>query len=204
MPYEFSFDLSGIPKQFFKELSRVAEETKLHRRLGMRARELTERFKLSEATGLDVENILLLVEDFIDVEAQNVGQRESFAATSKRALFLPHCARAHMDAGCKAPFDASIPTYRCVHCTADCLVGQAVTLGEGKGYSVFVVPGGSCIPGIIKRGSFEGIIGVACGQELMPAYQMTQKFKLPSQAVPLLKNGCANTVFSLPVLEAVL
>jgi uncharacterized protein len=204
VPYDFNFDLSGIPRAFFRELSRVAEETQLHRRLGFRARELTERFKLSEATGLDVENILQIVEDLIDVQAMNLGQRERFTATSKRALFLPHCARAHMDAGCKASFDASIPTYRCVHCTGECIVGQGVTMGEAKGYSVFVVPGGSCIPGIIKRGGFEGIIGVACGQELMPAFQMTQKYELPAQAVPLLKNGCANTVFSLPILESVL
>jgi hypothetical protein len=204
MPYDFTFDLSGIPRSFFRELSRVAGETQIHRRLGLRSREIAERFKLNEATGLDVENLIQIVEDLVDVEIRNIGQRERFVATAKRALFLPHCARAHMDAGCKAQFDASVPTYRCVHCTAECLVGQGVSLGEMKGYSVFVVPGGSCIPGIIKKGGFEGIVGVACGQELAPAFQMMQKYSLPAQAVPLIKNGCAGTVFSLPVLESIL
>ena len=67
-----------------------------------------------------------------------------------------------------------------------------------------VVPSESCIPRIIKMGNFEEIIGVACGQELAPAYEMTQKYFLPAQAVPLIKNGCANTVFSIPILESVL
>jgi hypothetical protein len=33
---------------------------------------------------------------------------------------------------------------------------------------------------------------------------MMQKYSLPAQAVPLIKNGCAGTVFSLPVLESIL
>lgn len=204
MPYDFNFDLSGIPRQFFRELSRVAEERQLHKRFGLRARDIAERFKLSDATGLDVETILFLMEDLVDVQIQNMNQKERFVGTKKRALFLPHCARKHMDGSCKASFDASVPTYRCAHCSEDCLVGLAATLGEDRGYSVFVVPGGSCIPSIIKRSSFEGIVGVACGQELMPALQMMQKHGLPGQAVPLIKNGCANTVFSIHFLEAVL
>ena len=204
MPYDFNFDLSDIPRSFFRELGRVAEESKIHKRLGVKARDLAERFKLSEATGLDVKNILLIVEDLVDVQIQNLAQKDSFAETKKRALFLPHCARKHMDGACKATFDPSVPTYRCMHCSGDCLVGEACTLGEARGYSVFVVPGGSCIPGIIQRGNFEGIVGVACGQELGPALQMTQKYNLPAQAVPLIKNGCANTAFSVPILESVL
>lgn len=84
------------------------------------------------------------------------------------------------------------------------MVNIASKLGEKRGYSVFVVPGGSCIPGIIKRSGFEGIVGVACGQELMPAYEMARRVGLPTQAVPLIKNGCANTAFSYQILEAML
>jgi len=169
MPYDFNFDLSGIPRQFFRELSRVAEERQLHRRFGLRARDIAERFKLSEATGLDIETILFL-----------------------------------MEGNCKASFDSGVPTYRCAHCSKDCQVGQAAKLGEERGYSVFIVPGGSCIPSIIKRGDFKAIVGVACGMEMKPALQMIKKFDLPGQAVPLLKNGCANTAFSIHYLEAIL
>jgi len=204
VPYDFDFDLSRLPRQFFGELSRVAEERQLHKRFGLRARELAERFKLSEATGLDVETLLFLMEDLVDVQILNRNHREKFVASSRRALFLPHCARAHMDAGCKAEFDAGVPTYRCAHCSGDCLVGQAATLGEERGYSVYIVPGGSCIPKIIKAGGFEGIVGVACGMELMPALKLIQKYDLPGQAVPLIKNGCANTAFNMHILESVL
>ncbi len=94
-------------------------------------------------------------------------------------------------------FDASVPTYRCAHCSVDCLVGQAAALGEKKGYSIYIVTGGSCIPKIIKAGGFEGVVGVACGMELVPALKIMQKFNLPGQVVPLIKNGCANTAFNL-------
>jgi hypothetical protein len=204
MPYEFNFDLSSIPRSFFRELARISEERQLHKKLGSRARKLAATFKLSEATGLDVQNILLIIEDLVDVQIQNGMQRESFVETERRALFLPHCSRKYMDGSCRATFDASVPTYRCAHCSGDCLVNMATKLGEERGYHVFVVPGGSCIPGIIKKSGFEGIVGVACGQELMPAYEMTRRVGLPAQAVPLIKNGCANTVFSYHVLEATL
>ncbi|MGD0803592.1 MAG: DUF116 domain-containing protein [Candidatus Bathyarchaeia archaeon] len=204
MPYDFNYDLSGIPRSFFRELVRVAEQRQLHKRLGMRARTLAKTFKLSEATGLDVQNLLTIIEDLVDVQILNARQRDTFAKTERRALFLPHCSRKHMDGSCKAQFDATVPSYSCAHCSSDCLVSKATTLGEEKGYAVFVVPGGSCIPGIIKKSSFEGIVGVACGQELIPAYEMTKRVGLPTQAVPLIKNGCANTVFSYQVLEGTL
>ncbi len=204
MPYDFSFDLSGIPRSFFRELARVSEERQLHRRLGARARELAATFKLSEATGLDVDNILLIIEDLVDVQIQNTKQRAKFTKTAKRAIFLPHCARKHMDSSCKASFDAAVPTYRCNHCSEDCLVGMASRLGVERGYDVFVVPGGSCIPSIIKRSGFEGVVGVACGQELMLAYAVTKRAGIPAQAVPLIKNGCANTVFSYQFLDTIL
>jgi len=204
MPYDFRYDLSNIPRSFFRELGRISEERQLHRKMGTRARELATKFRLSEATGLDVENILTVIEDLVDVQIQNSKQKATFAKTGKRALFLPHCSRKYMDSNCKSSFDATVPTYRCGHCSDDCLVGIASRLGEERGYSVFVVPGGSCIPGIIRRGGFKGIVGVACGQELMLALEMTRKVGIPSQAVPLIKNGCANTVFSYQVLESMI
>ena len=97
--------------------------------LGLRARELATTFKLSEATGLDVQNILMIVEDLVDVQMQNSRQREKFVATGKRALFLPHCSRKYMDGNCKASFEPSVPTYRCKHCSEDCLVSKAVEAG---------------------------------------------------------------------------
>jgi hypothetical protein len=204
MPYKFSFDLSSISKSFFKELARVANEKKLHKRFGLKARGLAEKFKLAEITGLDVPDALQLVEDLVDVYVQNVTERERFEKTKKRALFLPHCSRKFMDNRCKATFYSELPSYKCAHCSADCLINQATQIGEKKGYDVYVLPGGSCVTGILKRNRYEGVVGVACGQEMKLGGDGLKQMGLAGQAVPLIKNGCANTSFSLQNLEKTL
>jgi len=204
MPYKFSFDLSSISKSFFKELARVASERKLHRRLGIKARHLADKFKLSEITGLNVPDALQLVEDLVDVYVQNVSERKRFEKTKKRALFLPHCSRKYMDNRCKASFNTEIPSYKCGHCSEDCLVNKASKLGEEKGYDVYVLPGGSCILDILRRNKYEGIVGVACSQEVKLGGEGLKQMGLVGQAVPLIKNGCANTRFSLQSLEKTL
>ena len=204
MPYGFSFDLSSVSKSFFRELSRVAQRGKLHRRLGVGARNLAEKFRLSEITGLDVSDALLLVEDLIDIHMQNMAEKERFTETKKRALFLPHCSRKHMDNRCQATFDPSLPSYRCAHCSNDCVVNRATTLGKKKGYDVYVLPGGSCIPKILEKTQYEGVVGVACSQELKIGGHCLKNLGLAGQAVPLIKNGCANTTFSFRSLKKTL
>jgi len=204
MPYKFSFDLSSISKSFFKELARVAAERKLHKRLGMKARNLADKFKLAEITGLDVPDALQLVEDLVDVYVQNVSERELFEKTKKRALFLPHCSRKYMDHRCQAVFNPKLPSYKCGHCSEDCLINKATKLGEEKGYDVYVLPGGSCVLGILKRNKYEGIVGVACSQEVKLGGDALEHMGLRGQTVPLIKNGCANTSFNLQSLEKTL
>jgi len=204
MPYKFSFDLSRISKSFFKELARVASERKLHKRFGKKARDLADKFKLTEITGLDVPDALQLVEDLVDVYVSNVAERERFEKTKKRALFLPHCSRKYMDNRCRASFDSEIPSYKCGHCSEDCLVNKATKLGEKRGYDVYVLPGGSCVLNIMKRNKYEGVVGVACSQEVRLGGDGLKQMGLAGQAVPLIKNGCANTSFSLQSLEKTL
>jgi len=204
MPYGFSFDLSKISKSFFRELARVSRDRGLHKRLGGKARNLAEKFKLSEITGLDVPDALQLVEDLVDVYVRNAAERERFEKTKNRALFLPHCSRKHMDNRCKAVFTPEIPSYKCGHCSNDCQINIATKLGEQKGYDVYVVPGGSCIPQILKKYHYEGAVGVACGQELKLGGEALRKTGSSGQAVPLIKNGCSNTSFSLQNLEKTL
>lgn len=204
MPYGFSFDLSDISKSFFRELARVAHEKELHKRFGVRARHLAEKFRLTEITGLDVPDALQLVEDLVDVYVQNASEREMFEGTEKRALFLPHCSRKYMDSRCEATFNPQIPSYKCGHCSDDCLVNRATKMGEQRGYDVYILPGGSCIPQIIKKFHYQGSVGVACGQELKIGGEFLKKAGLAGQAIPLIKNGCANTSFSLKSLEKTL
>lgn len=204
MPYRFSFDLSRISKAFFREIASVATEKGLHRKLGGQARHLAERFKIHEITGLEVSDALMLVEDLVDIYGKNIAERRSFQSTKKRALFLPHCSRKHMDNRCQARFNAEIPSYSCGHCSEDCLVNRASKLGERYGYDVFVLAGGSCIPAILKKNGYEGAIGVACSDELKMAGDYLQKLGCAGQAVPLTKNGCANTKFSLGTLKRIM
>jgi hypothetical protein len=204
MPYKFTFDLSRIPRFFFAEITKASYQKGVHKRIGRTTQELIRKFKIQEATGLNLSDAVLLLEDLIDIQARNFVEREKFLTTRKRALFLPHCSRKFMDGRCKATFDASVPSYVCAHCSEGCLVNQAVSLAERKGYDVYVLPGGSCIPKILRTRGYEGAIGVACGEETRLSGGMLEKLDIAAQAVPLIKNGCANTIFNVETLTKTL
>lgn len=204
MPYDFNFDLSHISKSFFRELARAAYGKKMHKRLGKTARGLAEKFRLTEITGLDVPNALQLVEDLVDVHILNVSERRRFEKTKHRALFLPHCSRKYMDSRCQAVFNPKIPSYKCGHCSDDCLVNQATKLGEDKFYDVYILPGGSCISEVLKKNEYDAVVGVACCQELKLGGEVLKNRGLAGQAIPLIKNGCANTSFNLENLQKTL
>ncbi len=205
MPYGFTFDLRGLPRSFFEELVKLAYDSKIYRKVGRTARSLVKRFRVEELTGLNLTDAISLFEDFLEIQAANIMNRGRFrAASGRKVLLLPHCARKYMDNRCKAVFDPSIPTYRCAGCSPDCLINQATKLAREKGYDVYVLPGGSCIPKILSSRSYSAVIGVACGAELKLGYQILQKFGIPGQAVPLLKNGCAGTWFDLEELRRIL
>jgi len=200
MPYKFTFDLSKIPRVFFTEVTRIGYEKGLHRRVGKALNDVIGKFKIQEITGLPISEAVTLIEDFVEMQARNVLEREKFAQTKKRAVFLPHCSRKYMDGRCKATFDQSIPSYICAHCSPDCLVNKSSTVAEKKGYDVYIVPGGSCIPKILKEKGYDGIVGVACGEEIRMSGELLRNSGIAGQAIPLLKNGCANTCFNVETL----
>ena len=204
MPYQFDFDLTEVSRSFFREVAEAAHKRRLHRRIGNAAMRLLERCKIQEITGLDFAQALMLLEDFIDIQMKNINDRERFLKTSKRVLLLPHCSRKFMDNRCKAVFDPKIPSYSCSHCSPDCLVNRATSAGEENHYDVYVLPGGSCIHRILERGCYEALVGVACGEEIRLADGLLEKTGLPGQNVPLIKNGCANTTFSIETLQKIL
>jgi len=204
MPYPFSFDLTRISRNFFKEVARISYDRRIHKKIGDAARFLLEKFRIRELTGLDLSDAVMLMEDFIDIQILNMKTETDFAKTSKRALFLPHCSRKFMDSRCKAVFNPKIPTYYCSHCSSDCPIHQATILGERNGYDVYIIPGGSCLKEILRKNHYEGVVGVACGMEIKLAGKLLEKMNLPGQAVPLIKNGCANTKFDLESLEKIL
>ena len=205
MPYKFTFDLSKAPHFFFTEMATLSYQKGMHHRLIQKLQEINIKFRIQEATGLNFNDALVLLEDLIDLQAINAIEREKFVETKKRALFLPHCCRKYMDSqNCKSIFDEKIPSFVCGHCSPDCFVNKAEILGRKSGYDVYVLAGGSCIPKILRSGKYEGVVGVACGDEIKLLGPLLKSLNISYQAVPLIKNGCSNTLFNLETLEKAL
>jgi len=205
MPYKFTFDLSKVPRFFFTELTLLSYQKGMHKTFLKTAQELINKFRIQEATGLNLSDAVILLQDLIDLQAINLIERNKFLETKKRALFMPHCTRKYMDNRCKASFDPNIPSYKCNHCSDDCLINRADQYARSKGYDVYLLPGGSCLPKILKNNSYEGVVGVACGEEIMMIKKILTNIDVNAwQGIPLIKNGCANTVFNLETLIRVL
>jgi hypothetical protein len=204
MPYRFTFDLSKVPRFFFTEIATMTYQKCIHKSLLKKLNALILKFRIQEATGLNLSDSLVLLQDLIDLQAVNMIERGKFLKTKKRALFLPHCSRKYLDSRCKAVFDPDIPSYTCAHCSEDCLVNQSDRLAREKGYDAYILPGGSCIPKILKNRKYEGIVGVACGEEIKVMGSFLNSMNVTGQAIPLIKNGCANTVFNMETLLKVL
>jgi hypothetical protein len=204
MPYKFTFDLTKVPRFFFTELTMISYQKGMHKSILKHAHDLILKFRVQEATGLNISDALVVLQDLIDLQAINLIERGKFLETKKRALFLPHCARKFMDNRCQATFNPEVPSYTCAHCSEDCLVNKAERFARQKGYDIYVLPGGSCIPKILKTSRYEGIVGVACGEEMKLMTALLKGMDVAGQGIPLIKNGCANTVFNMDTLVKVL
>ncbi len=204
MPYTFTFDLSKVPRFFFTEIARIGYRSGMYKTVFQTLQEIIKKFKIQEATGLNLSDAVLLIQDLMDMQARNLLEREKFVQTRKRALFLPHCSRKYMDNRCKATFDQSIPSYICAHCSPDCLINKAELFAKKKGYDVYILPGSSCIPKILNYRSYEGVVGVACGEEVKAGGEVLRSMSIAGQSVPLIKNGCANTIFNTETLTKIL
>lgn len=205
MPYRFVFDLRSLPRSFFQELIKMVYESGMHQRMSLLVKSLIRKFRIQEITGLNLIDAVALFQDFLEIQAMNILNRDRFKKTpGKRALFLPHCARKYMDSRCRALFNQEVPTYRCQNCSPDCLISQATNLAEAMGYDVYVVPGGSCITKILAAGNYGAVVGVACGVELKLGYELLKELGIPGQALPLLRNGCSGTWFDIEELKKLL
>jgi hypothetical protein len=204
MAYNFTFDLSKLSQSFFTDLARFSERKKVHSKMGSAAKYMIKKFRVDQITGLPVSDSLTIIEDLIDTQVKNVVQRESFLRTSRRALLLPHCSRKYMDSRCKARFVPEMSSYICMGCSSDCLVNKATRLAEKKGYDVYVLPGGSGIRKVLRGKKYDGVVGVACTEEIKLGVKLLDNLGIPAQSVPLMKNGCSATKFNLGTLEKTL
>lgn len=204
MPYSFIYDLTQLSQNLLGRILEAACNAGLHSLVSSNAKRLVKIFKIDEATGLNLSEAITLVEDLIEVQIANRSQREQFEKAQHKAILIPHCARAHMDRRCMADFHPEVPTYKCKSCNDNCIVNKATNLGKKNGYDVYIIPGGSCAEKILKDNNYQGVVGVACGNELKMASHLLKKLGIAGQGVFLTKNGCANTKLNLAILERAL
>src|SRR4030065_880966 len=113
MPYKFTFDLSKVPRFFFTEVAMISYHKGMHKSFLTTLNDLILKFRIQEATGLNLSDAVALLQDLIDLQAINSIERSRFLQTKKRAIFLPHCSRKYMDSRCKATFYPENPSYVC-------------------------------------------------------------------------------------------
>jgi hypothetical protein len=204
MPYKFTFDISKASQHFFIELAIVGNQMGMQKIFEKTLHVLIKKFRIQEISGLDIQDAVALIQDLLEMQTLNLIQKQEFLKTKKRALFLPHCCRKYMDSRCQAVFEPSLPYYVCAHCSPDCSVNKAEHIAREKGYDVYVLSGGSCMPDILKQKNYDGVVGVACGAEVMMSGKKLSSMDVAWQSVSLLKNGCANTFFNMETLSKTL
>ena len=204
MSYSFTFDLSKLSQSLFKEIADFSEKEKITERVGKRARHLVKKFKVDKITGLPVCDSITVIEGLIKANIINSIHKTHFLKSNKRVLLLPHCCRKYMDSRCKATFDSETTSYLCAHCSKDCQVHKATLLAKKQNYDVYVLPGSSCIKKIFQKNTYDGVVGVACTEEIGLAAKILERTNIASQNIPLIKNGCAATQFNFVTLQKIL
>ena len=204
MSYKFSFDLTKLPFELFKESEKFSQMANIIENINEIAIDLVKKYNVDKITGLPFSDSITLVEDIIDVQIKNQILKKYFLKSKKRAVFLPHCCRKHMDSNCKAEFNSETSSYICKHCSKNCMVSQATKFAKRKNYDVYILPGSSCVEKILQTNAYDGIIGVACTNELKLATRCLMEFKIATQCIPLTKNGCSGTKFNLETLKKII
>jgi len=204
MAYKFTFDISNFPEEITNEIFELCEKRTKNIKLNTIAEKLVKKYNIDKTNGLSYDESVTLIKDILMIQINNNILKEYFSKANKKALFLPHCCRKYMDSNCKAIFKQETASYECQHCSEDCMVSQATKYAKKEGYDVYILPGASCLSKIFSKKQYEAIVGVACTDEIKLATKSLKKMKIPSQAIPLLKNGCAGTYFSIKALKGIL
>jgi len=131
--------------------------------------------------------------DFAAVLMNNEVWRETVAAIpyDKRLLLLPKCLRS---ADCSAQFDEL--GLLCEHC-GRCVIDELTSQAEQLGYAVLIAEGSPIVMSMIETGQVEGIVGASCLSVLERVFPYMEAGAVPGVAIPLLRDGCAQTAIDL-------
>ena len=135
---------------------------------------------------------------FAMVTVSNVFWQRQFEAIpfARRLLLLPNCLRDR--SACKGYFDHV--GLHCAECGA-CAIGGLKHRADQLGYQVVVAEGTPAVIMKIMQGEADAIIGVACLDSLDKAFKHVIELGIPHVAVPLLRNGCVDTVTEIDQIQ---
>jgi hypothetical protein len=204
MAYSFNYDLTKLPRGFFKDIARIVEKRQLHKKFSAFSKQSVRKFRVDKLLGIQLEDAISIVEDLVDLQIKNLVHEERFRTAKEKILLVPHCCRKYMDWRCKADFDPEFASYFCNHCSEDCLAHHATELAEARGYKVFILPGGSCLKKICEQLHCDAVSGIACPEEIKLGISVAESSGMAVRGIPLTKNGCANTQFNIDTLREAL
>jgi len=127
--------------------------------------------------------------DLFLIDAANAVMAEAFGrAGPVRLLVGPQCLRA---GDCKAPLHP-IEGYQCQRC-GRCPFAELAEGAEKTGFRLFIVPGDRFARRLAEQLGADGAIGIACPAELSLALVAGLRMRVPSEGVPLCRDGCFET-----------
>ncbi len=157
-----------------------------------------------ERHGQELLSLLSLPECYLGfamVAISNAFWQRAFAAVpfNRRLLLLPNCLR---DASaCSGYFD-SIGLH-CQGCGC-CGILDLRRRAEALGYQVLIAEGTSSVLLKILDGEADALLGVACLDSLEKSFSHISGLGIPQLAIPLLRDGCADTEAEIAEIHACL
>ncbi len=111
-------------------------------------------------------------------------------ARKQRLLLLPFCLR--KQPGCPAAHDdLGLICRNCGQCSIPNLSAEADALDM----PVLVAESSSAVADWVEQGEIQAVVGVSCLESLEKSFPAMLRSAVPGIAVPLLRDGCKDTVF---------
>lgn len=127
---------------------------------------------------------------FLMVLFNNEVWRDTLAAVpyERRLLLLPQCLRSSAE----CPAERDDMGLLCQAC-GRCPIGELQSLAEQLGYLVLVAEGATLVVRLLDQGVADAVVGVSCLSALERSFPQTVANAIPSLAIPLYVDGCADT-----------
>ena len=201
--------MSTLSRQQSGEIKAIPPEEDVRRAIrsaaGRAVRRLSRERPMEEG-GLEEVAREVLSEEALDpgylgfamVAVNNAFWGAQFRSTpfERRLILLPHWLRDA--AACRGDYSPlGLTCARCGACELGDLSGEA----EALGYKVLIAEGTPAVVRLILSGRADAILGVACLDSLEEAFEGLSRLGIPHVAVPLLLDGCTDTVGELDVVR---